>query len=84
MIFISYSRRNRRFFTELLTVMAPLTNDVQLRLWDDSLISPGSDWLWEIKGALQTAEAGLLLVSPDFLVAQNFITDCRRMVEITI
>lgn len=71
-VFISYSREDAEWVKRLRTHLAPLLQDDQLDLWDDSKIQPGDDWRAEIRAALDSSSAAILLISPDF-VASDFI-----------
>lgn len=48
--------------------------EVELDLWDDTKISPGSQWRIEIRRALEKAGVAVAIVSPDFL-ASTFIME---------
>ena len=64
-VFISYSHNDIQAFTELNKMLAPVRK--KLKIWDDSMIEPGAQWRDEIKKALASARAAILMVSPDFL-----------------
>lgn len=68
-LFISYSRKDRRFLERFWTHLNPLETHYGLQRWDDSRINPGDNWLEEIERALGRAQVALLLVSPDFLAS---------------
>ena len=72
-VFFSYCREDSRWLKELKTSLAGIENEVRLNVWDDSRISPASEWRREIDEALSTAAAAVLLLSPDFF-ASEFIS----------
>lgn len=71
-IFVSYSRKDKRWLEDLHTHLAPLAG--QLELWDDSRQTSGKLWRPQIEAALADCKAAVLLVSPDFL-ASRFIAE---------
>ncbi|MEM6456909.1 MAG: TIR domain-containing protein, partial [Acidobacteriota bacterium] len=71
-MFISYSRDDARWAKRFEKRLKPLTGDGGVHLWRDDRIPVGADWRAEIDRGLAEADAGLLLVSPNFL-ASDFI-----------
>ncbi|WP_420125033.1 TIR domain-containing protein [Longimicrobium sp.] len=71
-VFISYSRKDRRWIERIRVHLKPLAREYDLDVWDDSRISAGSDWREQIEQAIDTAGAALMLVSADFL-ASDFV-----------
>ncbi len=69
-IFISYSHKDRRWLEEIRKFLNVLEQKGVIRFWDDSQIEPGVPWENEIKSVLDTAKAGLLLVSQEFLTSK--------------
>jgi uncharacterized caspase-like protein len=75
-IFVSYSHSHtdKKLMGELKMMLKPLMDKSVISLWDDSQIPAGAIWRDEIKKALDTSDAALLLVSKNFL-ASEFITN---------
>ena len=75
-IFISYSHHpdDKRYFDEIKIQLKSLkTYGLDAKVWDDTQMRTGDDWLAEITKALQATRVGVLLVSQNFL-ASEFIT----------
>lgn len=64
-VFISYSHNDIQAFNELNKMLAPVRR--KLNVWHDNMIEPGALWRDEIRKALVSAKAAILMVSPDFL-----------------
>jgi hypothetical protein len=50
--------------------LQPLEDQGLLRIWDDTDIRPGSEWLEEIKLSLESARVGVLLITQNFLTSE--------------
>jgi hypothetical protein len=72
-IFISYSHKDENFKDELITMLAPLSNNHIIEIWHDRKIEEGDEWKLAIKEAMLTCHIALLLISKHFL-ASSFIT----------
>lgn len=66
-VFISYSHRDVEWLEKVKKFLGSLEDQGLIRLWDDTSIPPGAEWLAEIRRSLETARAAVLLVSQDFL-----------------
>lgn len=73
-VFISYSRKDKRFLDELHAHLSHHVRIGAVTYWDDTRIIPGNRWRVELGNALQAAKIGLFLVSADFL-ASDFIAN---------
>ncbi len=73
-IFVSYSRRDKKWLAELQLHLAPLVRGGQVNLWDDTRIKAGAQWKKQIAQALEAADIAILLISHYFL-ASDFILD---------
>jgi len=70
-VFVSYNHRDKQWLERLQVHLAPLKQS-RIDAWDDTRIKPGSKWREEIQRAVKKADAGILLISADFL-ASDFI-----------
>jgi hypothetical protein len=68
-IFLSYSRKDKRWLAQLKNCLQPLLHGREIELWDDTLIEPGKDWDAEIQAAINYSCAAVLLVSPEYLAS---------------
>jgi hypothetical protein len=66
-VFISYSHKDSLWLEKLKQFLRPLEDRELIRVWDDTEIRPGSDWLNEIRVALESARVAVFLVSQNFL-----------------
>jgi hypothetical protein len=73
-VFISYSHEDVRYLNRLRVHLRPLERDHVIEVWDDTRISPGTEWREAISDALSSAKVGILLISADFL-ASDFIVN---------
>lgn len=69
LLFISYSHRDKKWLAELRRFLNDLDKQDLIKIWDDREIMAGDQWQNEIREALLSAKAAVLLVTQDFLVS---------------
>jgi hypothetical protein len=74
-IFISYSRKDRRWLDRLQVYLKPYDQRGLLAIWDDKKIKPGDQWRNQIQTAIDNAAASVLLVSAEFLASDFIVND---------
>jgi hypothetical protein len=82
-LFISYSHLDREWLDKLRPFLAALEEQQMLRVWDDTKLRAGEQWLPEIEAALRDSRAVLFLVTTHFL-ASPFIqhTEMPRALDV--
>jgi MinD-like ATPase involved in chromosome partitioning or flagellar assembly len=70
LVFLSYSHKDRDWADRLRMHLAALERSATLSVWDDCNISPGGEWMAEIKEALTNASVAVLMISPDYLASE--------------
>jgi len=66
-VFISYNHKDAKWLEKLKQFLRPLEDQELIRVWDDTEIRPGSDWLGDIRKALESARVAVFLVTQNFL-----------------
>lgn len=66
-VFISYSHKDASWLQKLKMFLRPLEEKELIRVWDDTEIRPGSDWLADIRKELESARVAVFLVTQNFL-----------------
>jgi hypothetical protein len=66
-VFISYSHKDEKWLEKLKQFLRPLEDQELIRVWDDTEIRAGSDWLGDISRALESARVAVFLVTQNFL-----------------
>lgn len=74
-IFVSYSRADKPWFERLKVHLRPLARDHKIDVWEDTRIKPGSRWRDEVRRAVDSADAAILMISPDFLASEFIYSD---------
>ena len=69
-VFISYSHKDRDWLGKVKMFLQPLEDQGLLRIWDDTNIRPGSEWLEEIELSLEKARIAVLLITQNFLTSE--------------
>ena len=72
-VFISYSHKDTAWLGKVKMFLRPLEDQGFLRIWDDTNIRPGSQWLDEIKLSLESAQVGVLLITQNFLTSEFIV-----------
>ncbi len=62
-VFISYSHQDERWLKRLRVHLRPLERNHTIEVWDDTRMSPGTNWRDAIAGAISSAKVGILLIS---------------------
>src|SRR4051794_29763644 len=81
-IFVSYSHKDEDFRKRLHVELSQLVSQLNVALWDDRQILPGSVWDTQITNKLEQAEILLILLSPEFLASPQCMREARRALEI--
>jgi hypothetical protein len=74
-VFISYSRKDKKWLERLQVFLKPLEREGFVERWDDTRIDPGGKWKDEIRKAIESSFAAVLLISADFLASEFISTN---------
>jgi hypothetical protein len=66
-VFISYAHEDRPYLNELTAHLSILQRQKLISTWQDTDISPGTEWQKQIMSRLNSAQIILLLISADFI-----------------
>src|SRR5215468_7948498 len=73
-VFISFINKDAEWLRKLRQFLRPLEERELIRVWDDTEIRTGSDWLADIRKALESARVAVFLVTQN-LLDSPFIRD---------
>ena len=65
-IYVSYSHRDRSLYKKFKTFLSKSSLRQSVYIWDDSMITAGSEWETEIHEHLESAEVIILVVSANY------------------
>jgi hypothetical protein len=68
-VFISYSHKDTVWLKKLRRFLQPLEDREMIKVFDDTEIKTGTDWLTDIRKALESARVAVFLVTQDFLIS---------------
>ena len=81
-IFCCYAREDRSFLNKLKMHLMQLQREGLISIWNDTDISPGTNYEEEIDRHLKTADIILLLVSADFMASEYcYSVEMKRAME---
>ncbi len=72
-IFISYSRKDKKYLKELLVYLKPLQRLNLIKIWTDRNLESGEKWEEKIESEIENSQVAILLVSSSFF-SSDFIT----------
>jgi tetratricopeptide (TPR) repeat protein len=75
LVFVSYSKHDKKWKEELLPHLIALQLDDQLEVWHDDRIDTGGKWRDEIETALDRSAAAVCLVSKHFLATEFIVKE---------
>jgi hypothetical protein len=81
-VFCCYARRDKPHLDDLKTHLIVLQRQGLITIWNDTDISPGSNWEEEVEKHLNTAHIILLLISADFIASEYcYSKEMKRAIE---
>jgi hypothetical protein len=81
-VFCCYARKDQALLNDLKTHLSPLQRQNLIRIWNDTDITPGSNYETEINKHLNTAQIILLLVSSSFVASEYcYSIEMQRAIE---
>ncbi len=69
-VFISYCHKDAQWLTKLKMFLRPLEDRGLIKVWDDTEIRTGTEWLDEIRQSLQSARVAVFLITQNFFDSQ--------------
>jgi hypothetical protein len=82
-VFISYSHKDAKWLEKLKQFLRPLEDQELIRVWDDTEIRPGSDWLDEIRKALESARVAKNVSMPTKTASGRSRTNVAKAASIS-
>jgi hypothetical protein len=81
-VFCCYARRDKPLLDDLRNHLKILERQGLITIWNDTDISPGSDWEDEVEKHLNTAHIILLLISAEFVASDYcYSKEMKRAIE---
>lgn len=68
-VFISFHRRDRRWFDRLGKHLEPLLSRGLVDAWNEARVKPEAPWREELEQAIRSAQVAVVLVSADYLAS---------------
>jgi hypothetical protein len=69
-VFVSYSRKDKKYLEELQDHLAGLVRRGVVSLWDDTKLKSGQKWNQQISAAINSVKIAVLLVSAHFVKSE--------------
>jgi len=82
-VFVSYAREDQEHIEKIRKALlrARVVADPEISVWDDSYVTPGSDWHGAIVDAIQRARVAILLVSRQFMASAYIQSTEMKLIQ---
>jgi hypothetical protein len=80
-LFCSYSHRDAELCNLLVTHLRGLEQDRLIKIWFDAELRPADDWKGKLSDNIDTADAVLLLISPNFFRSHYCNLEMERALQ---